>query len=178
MALIKKTELILDQKFNPQTCRHTLNDQVMVLHCHHYATLYSQLADDCSMLDGKALLAQCAEDTFCETFASYFREHGIESLADRIAIAEQYYSNCGLGKIKVVCAGLDAGEIELTHSHVDAGWIKKWGKRDKPVNFITQGFIAALFAALFNRPPRSYQVVETASIVTGAPVSKFNVIIN
>ena len=26
---------------------------------------------------------------------------------------------------------------------VDQGWIKKWGQRDKPVNYIGQGFIAA-----------------------------------
>ena len=176
MPLIKKTELALDQQFQPQTCRHTVNGQVMVLHCHHYAALYSQLADDCGMLDGKALLAECAEDTFYESLAAYYRERQVGLLKDRIAIGEQYYAVCGLGQMRVLCCGLDSGEVELAHSHVDAGWIKKWGRRSQPVNFITQGYIAGLFAALFDRAPRAYHLTEIASIVAGAPRSLFHVV--
>ena len=82
----------------------------------------------------------------------------------------------GLGKLQVVCGGSDSGEVELHHSHVDQGWIKKWGKRDKPVNSIGAGYIAALFAAGFDLPPRAFAVTETASIVSGAPRSVFNIV--
>jgi len=51
---------------------------------------------------------------------------------------------------------------------VDEGWLQKWGQHDKPVNHFTCGYVAAMFAAAFSRPPRSFEVVETASIVTGA----------
>ena len=34
----------------------------------------------------------------------------------------------------------NAGEIVLTGSHVDEGWIKKWGTFDKPVNYVSGGF--------------------------------------
>jgi hypothetical protein len=153
-----------------------MNGQVSVLHCHHYATLYSQLADDCGMLDGKKLLAECTEDTFYHTLTSYYAEHGIGNIEDRIAIAEQYYAASGLGKMKVVCAGPESGVVELAHSHIDEGWIKKWGKRDKPVNFITCGYIAAVFSAVFGQEKRSFAVTETASIITGAERSQFNVV--
>ena len=58
---------------------------------------------------------------------------------------------------------------------MDEGWIKKWGKRDKPVNFITQGYLCAAFAAVYNQPQGSYKVSETQSIVSGADKSVFSV---
>ena len=178
MAIMKKTEIVLDHRFDPKACRHSLNGDVYVLHCHHFATLYSQLAEDCGMLDGKKLLAEVAEDTFFNVLSEYYCKNGIVDVADRISIAEQYYAATGLGQMKVICAGTDAGEVELLHSHVDEGWIKKWGKRDKPVNFISWGYIAGMFAAVFGRAARSFRVHETASIVSGAPRSKFEVVAN
>jgi hypothetical protein len=176
MAEFKKTELKLDHRFDPFSCRHTLNGQVSVLHCHHYSTLYTQLAEDCGMLDGVKLLKDCAEDTFLHTLKSYYAENDVATARERVALAEQYFAAMGLGKLQVVCAGSEAGQVRLEHSHVDAGWIKKWGKRDKPVNHIGCGYIAALFSAVFDRPARSYAVTETASIVAGAERSEFNVV--
>jgi len=178
MAVMKKTEIELDHRFDPRTCRHTMNGQVSVLHCHHYATLYTQLAEDCGMLDGRKLLTDVAEDAFREVLSSYYSTHGLDDVAQRIAIAEQYYAAAGLGKMRVLCAGPESCEVELLHSHVDAGWIKKWGKRDAPVNYITSGYIAGMLAAIWERPARSYSVVETAGIVAGAERSKFSAAAN
>ncbi len=178
MPVTQQSDIQLDHEFNRERCRHFLNGEVYVLHCHHYAALYSQLADDCGMLDGKKLLSEVAEDTFYDELSKYYREHDITGTADRIAIAEQYYARIGLGKMNVLCAGTDGGEVELRHSHVDDGWIKKWGKRDKPVNFITQGYIAGLLSAVFGKPRRSYAVVETESIVKGNQRSLFQAATN
>ncbi len=175
MAVIKKVALTINPEFDPKRCRQSFNGVTTVLHCHHYMSLYSQLAEDCSLLDAKKLLAEVAEDSFYPIFVDYFDDEGIEAIADRISIAEQFFAFFGLGKMNVSYAGTDSGEIELIHSHVDEGWIKKWGKHDRPINFIGQGFINAMFAAIFDKPARSYNSVESASIVCGAPSSKFEV---
>jgi hypothetical protein len=176
MATFKRTELVLDHDFDPVPCRHSINGWTMVLHCHHYSTLYTQLADDCGFMDARTLLAQVAEDSFYEVLVDYFEEFEIEELRERIGIAEQYFAALGLGKLSVTFAGPDAGEAQLSHSHVDQGWIKKWGRRDKPVNFIGCGYIAALFAAVFDRAPRAYNVREVQSIVCGSDKSKFEIV--
>lgn len=176
MAQFKTTEIILDHKFEPKTCRHSINDMVHVLHCHHFATLYSRLADDCGMLDGKKLLAEVSEDTFSAFLTCYYEKNTVQTIAEKITIAEQYYAATGLGQMQVICAGMESGEVNLLHSHVDEGWIKKWGKRDQPVNFITAGYIAGMFNALFGCAPRTYHVVESESIVSGAEQSKFEVV--
>ncbi|MGQ9455687.1 MAG: hypothetical protein ACUVRS_04000 [Armatimonadota bacterium] len=94
----EKVEMILDRRFDPRSWKHFMNGDVQVLHCHHYSTLYTQLADDCGMLDAKKLLKEVAEDTFFNTMSKYFTEHEIYTIQDRISIVEQYYSVCGLAK--------------------------------------------------------------------------------
>ncbi len=176
MAISKKVELELEHRFDPRTCRHTLNGVTVVLHCHHYASLYSQLADDVGMLDGRRLLAQVAEDSFGSLLADYYAAHGLARVEDRIAIAEQYYAALGLGRMRVMSAGPDSAEVELARSHVDEGWIRKWGHRDKPVNFITSGYVAGMMAAVFGCPPRSFAGTETQSLVSGAARSTFSAV--
>lgn len=176
MATFKRTELVLDHDFDAVQCRHSINGWTMVLHCHHYSTLYTQLADDCGFMDARKLLAEVAEDSFYQVLMDYFEDLEIEDLRERISIAEQYFAAMGLGKLTVTYAGPDAGAAELAHSHVDQGWIKKWGQREKPVNYIGCGYIAALFAAIFDREPRAFTVREVQSIVSGAEKSIFDVV--
>lgn len=158
------------------TCRHWIGNSTPVLHCHHYATLYTQLAMDCSLLDAKRPLAECAEDTWAEWLGDYFGAKGITDMRGRIALAEEAFAVSGQGKMRVVCAGPDSGEVALDFSHVDAGWLKKWGKHDGALNYMACGFIAAMFAMVFDKPPRFYRVLETQSIVSGAACSRFNVV--
>ena len=119
MAQFKKTEIQLDHQIDQVSWRHYLNGQLSVLHCHHYAALYTQLADDCKLLDGKQLLIECSEDAFLEALSLCFAGQGIDAITDRIAIAEQLYAAYGLGRMHVVCAGPESGQVELDHSHVD-----------------------------------------------------------
>ncbi|MBU1218986.1 hypothetical protein KKF34_01885 [Myxococcota bacterium] len=176
MTTIKKLQYEINHNFDEKNARHFVNGFVSVLHCHHYSTLYAQLADDAELLDGKALLVSSTQDVFYSVLKKYFQDNGISCLKQRIIVTEQYYSACGLGKLTVVSAGADSGDVILTRSHVDEGWIKKWGKREKPVNFLTQGFIAAAFSSFFDLPSGSFEVVENQSIVAGAEKSKFTVI--
>lgn len=164
-----------ERAFEPRRCRHLLEGRTSVMHCHHYSTLYTQLADDCTLLDARALLARVAADTFFDLLTGVQRRNGLETPAERLAAAEDYYAFAGLGKLKIKAAGPDAGEAELERSHIDEGWIRKWGRRQAPVNFITQGFLAAAFAAAFDKQPGQYVVKETASIVSGAERSHFEV---
>lgn len=178
MPVCETTQLAVRRSFDPVRSRHSINGVTHVLHCHHYLTLYTQLAEDCAFLDGRKLLREVCEDTFYGVLSAYYEENGIHSPEARIAIGEQYFSFSGLGQMKVTCAGCGGGEVELSASHVDAGWIRKWGQRDHAVNYITCGYLAALFAAVYGTGRRSYLVNETASIVNGAPCSRFTVVAN
>ena len=168
MAVFVKNELQYNHHFDRRKCRHAINGITSVLHCHHFATLTTQLANDCGLLDAKQLLADCAEDTFYLLLTRYFAEYAVNGIAQRIDIAEQYFSAMGLGKLRVKHAGPYSGEVELEYSHVDEGWLRKWGRAEKPVNHIGRGYITALFSAVYERRRREFHAVERQSIACGA----------
>lgn len=177
MAIEKKIELEIDHKFDRQRNRHYLNGFCTVLHCHHFATLYTQLADDAKDFDGERLLKNAAEDTFYEVLSGYFQSKGITAIEDKVTIAEQYWQTVGMGLIRFTVIGSYATVAEMDYSHIDEGWLKKWGSRDKPVNFISAGYIAAVAALLTDKPTRSYVVWETKGLVCGDEVSAFKAVL-
>lgn len=174
MSQVIKNEVKYEHHFDRKANRHYLNGIVTVLHCHHYASLYTQLAIDAGETD---LLKASSRDVFFEVLQKYFEENPqIDNLPAKLEIGCQYFALFGLGAMKVEFLGSDSGAVELLTSHVDSGWVKKWGQYDKPVNYIAAGYIEALCAVALNVPSNSFDAMETRSIVTGAKTSQFKVV--
>ncbi len=168
-----KSELKYERTFDRDTKRQKINGLRIVLHCHHYSTLYTQLALDA---DETELLKECARDCFREVLDSYFDDHPeVDNISEKIEIGCQYSLLMGLGEMVVNFVGPDSGEVELLSSHLDNGWKKKWGEHDEPVNYITAGFIEAMFESVLDEDPGTFEAVETDSIVMGDETSKFKI---
>ena len=163
-----------DQRFDDQQMRHYVNGACSVLHCHHYATLFTQLATDAENFDGPAHLVNAAAETIYPVLHDYFDKQGLTAVEDRLAVAEQWWSFVGMGQARFTCEDWH-GTVSMKHSHVDEGWLKKWGQRDSRVNFIGEGYIKASCAAVFSVDWKSVSVNETQSIVCGASTSRFDV---
>jgi hypothetical protein len=157
-----KTEFTFDDK----TYRHSLNGHESVLHCHHYMGLTTKLAEDFDSVGGTQILKETAEDTIRPMLDTYFQENGVNDTAERLSLGAEYYAVMGMG-LMTVSGDEQSGKAVLTHSHVDEGWVKKWGKADRFINHFTCGFVAAIFAAAFDAPSRSYQTEEKTSIAVG-----------
>jgi hypothetical protein len=176
MAVEKQTQWVFDHHFERHRARHVVNGATAVLHCHNYAILYCQIADDAEIVNGRELLARAAEYAFLSLLRDYFATHAVTAVDERVALAEEYWSVCGMGTLKFDCLGQMSATAVMAHSHVDEGWVAKWGRRDRPVNFIGQGYLAAALAAIYDRPAGSFAVRETESIVAGAPESRFAIV--
>ncbi len=163
-----------DFSFDSLTYRHHLNGFEVVMHCHHYMTLLTKLAADFDEFDGLRILVESAEDTVRPLFDDYIEKKDLSSPEEKLEMAKGFYEVMGMGLME---SGGDeqGGEVTLTRSHVDQGWISKLGQHDQAVNYWTCGFISAMFAAAFDKPARSYKVVEEASIVKGDEASRFSV---
>ncbi len=165
-------EFRLDHRFDPGTKKHYLNDELSVLHCHHYSTLFTKLAMD---LDGVEHLVETGEDVFGRVLRQYFLDKAVSSVGERIGIAQQYWQAVGMGLIEISSSDASGGAAKMEYSHLDEGWLKKWGGSDKPVNIITRGFLAGVFAAVYDKPPRSYYVEETKSLARGDKAGEFTI---
>jgi predicted hydrocarbon binding protein len=170
------TQLKLDHKFDASRKRHYLNNVLTVLHCHHYATLFTQLALDAKeLVDGTQILNESAEDVFFQVLSDYYSSNGISGTKERMDVAAQMFVALGMGKMDIVSADEKGGEVDMPFAYLDEGWLKKWGNYKEPVNFISAGYLSAMFAAVFGKPTRTYKAIETQSKVMGAEKSKFKV---
>ena len=166
--------LQLDFTMDNNTFRHYLNGHCVVMHSHHYLALITSLMEELSRIDGPQILADVVEESMRELFDSYISNHGLSSPQERGNVGREYYSVLGLGKL-VISGDENGGEVRISHSHIDEGWVRKWGRHDKPVNHFTRGYIAAMFAAAFDKPAGSYNVSEVAGIAAGAAEGRFAV---
>ena len=101
-------EVVYDHVFDRETKRHYVNGTLTVLHCHHYLTLYTQLAIDAGET---ALLQESARESFKRMLVRYF-EDNLEGapFEEKLDTACRYYSMLGLGKMKPVFVGDESGE--------------------------------------------------------------------
>lgn len=166
-------KLKADKTFDFSRKRLYLNNEPIVLQCHHYTTLLTQLANDAAKFNGPQIMFSTSEETFYPILYKYFKENNLISYEDRVSIVEQYYSYIGLGLMKI---DIKEFTTELLHSHLDEAWLKKWSVSEKPVNYITQGFIAAAFSAITDNNPKTFNIQEIQSIACGAETSKFIIV--
>ena len=177
MTKYRLPTLKIAHRFDSDRCRHYLNDICSVLHCHHYATLYTQLAIDAKQFDGVRHLVQAAEDTFYDVLDGYYRANEILEVDEKVDIAQQYWQAVGMGLIRFTGIGPYEAIAEMPYSHVDEGWLKKWGSQDSPVNFFTVGFVAAVAALVNNKARGSFVVRETKALVCGDEKSEFKAVL-
>ncbi len=163
-----------DETFDNQRMRHYLDGELVVMHCHHYSSLFTQLASDAAGFNGPTLLTEASAESMWPMLKSYYQKHSITEIPERIAIAEQFFSFIGLGDVEFTF-GENSGWATMKHSHVDEGWLKKWGQNEKPINFIGRGYLQAAWAAIFDKNnPSALNVEEVQGIVCGASTSRFN----
>ena len=173
MTQIVRPELNVEIRIEPQTMRHYYNDQLVVVHCHHYSTLYTQLALDAGETK---LLQDVSEEMFFSVLSDYFTKNPVQELSNRIEIAIQHYGAMGLGSLEVRYLGEDSADIILHRAHVDKGWMRKWGTSDKPVNFIGAGCIAGLLSAVLDKPVGTFDVRQTKALVMGDDYSEMKAV--
>lgn len=164
--------LRLDFTMDAETNRQYLNGHPVVMHSHHYLALITKMAGELEDINGTGILRDVVEETMRVVFDDYIRKNGLTSAQDKCNVGREYFSVFGLGKM-VITGDEQGGEVRLVRSHLDEGWIMKWGNTDKPVNHFTCGYVAAMFGAAFDKPLKSYTVTEAASIAAGDSEGKF-----
>ena len=126
------TQIKLDHKFDADRKRHYMNNVLTVLHCHHYATLFTQLALDArELVDGTQILKDSVEDVFFEVLSDYYKKNGITGSKERLEAASQMFTAIGMGKMAIISGDASGGQIDMPQAYVDESCLKKWLKHMK-----------------------------------------------
>jgi hypothetical protein len=166
-------EYPFDQSFDPNRKLQYINSDPSVMHCHHYSAIFTKLALELQDSGGARYLTEAMEEASYIALRKVFITEGVQSAAERRAFVEQYYRLTGLGDFSIRECTANGGSITLRRSHIDEGWVKKYGQSPVPVNFVTAGFLAGAFAAIHDEHLRHYQAEETASMASGKAAGEF-----
>lgn len=167
--------LDLKHSFDNITNQHFHGNFSVVLHCHHYMSVFIDLANEFEGKGGPETMIDAAAETFGSFLRLYFLNAGIRDPKERVNVAEQYWKSIGMGVIKIDTNGKDSAKASMDYSHVDEGWLKKGKRTSKPINYITQGFLKGVMQAVHGGTIDNYRVTETNSLALGARKSEFEV---
>lgn len=120
------------------------------------------------------MLNETVEDNMRPFIEDYVKKNSYGHTDARLKKAAELFSIMGMGRINP-SGNAETGKVTLVRSRGDQGWITKRDNHAKPVNYFTQGFIAAMFATVFDKPARSYAVFETDAKFSEKPVSSYTV---
>ncbi len=155
--------------------RSFMDDEHFVLHCHHYSSLFTQLAIDAKSLNGIELFVNASEETFYSVFKDYMERNNVQDREMRIKIVEDYFRYVGLGLLTLTIDDNGSATAVMKYSHLDEAWLSKWEKNDEPINFVGWGLLQAGMSAITNSGIGTYQVDEAESLVSGERASVFNI---
>lgn len=162
-----------EQTFDPVRKLQYVNTDPSVMHCHHYATLITHMALDLDEIGAPRLLEEAMEEAIYLVLKKQLLLQNITSRDARVAAVEEHFRLTGLGSLELTVLSEGEGAARLSHSHIDEGWIKKWGTADGPVNRMGAGYLAAAFAVIHDARLRTYVAEETKSMASGETHSEF-----
>jgi len=131
-----------------------LYDEPVVFHCNHYNLYLQRTIEDAGeyissekiLQDGAAIAAYSALQKI------FVRDLSLASPKARLSVASSLYSQLGFGLLPVSELTSDGGKVVTPVTHYSFGWLKKWGKRSKPADYFTCGFLQAALALAHNVP--------------------------
>jgi hypothetical protein len=141
--------------------RVALSGLSMVMHCHHYNINLQKTLEDTLGDEGVRLMVRSVEEAGRHIFHSLFSQFDqIRTEKSKLEMAASMYQNCGLGIVRFQDVSRDGGKAVSPSNHHVTGWLAKHGRRSTPGCHFTRGWLAGLFAAMFDRPVGHYLVVE------------------
>ncbi len=146
------------------------------LHCHHFNCGLINAIEAIDYFDAIEIYINEAAKCFYEYFKKILIiDNKKLSINKALMIAEDIYRFMGYGRIDLSKLITGYGTVISDSSYFVVGWFAIYGKRDKPVCYLTRGFIKAVIAVLFNKELSKINVTETQCMICGDDFCKFEV---
>ena len=158
-------------KFHKKHGTLTLYKEPLVFHCNHFNVFFQRTVEEAiAFLDIDASLLQ-KKAAFMSAYSIFQglseKNPQITSIEDKLLIASQLYSFLGYGLLPLKDLSKEEGEICTPITHYSLAWREKYGKRKKPVDDLTCGYISAVLSWVFEEEPGIYEVEQKKCLTLG-----------
>ena len=164
---------VFESTYDKQTHAYRVGEEPLVFHCHHYNLfLQNTIEDGGDFYDAEKLQVQSAEHVV------YHQLKALESKGITLGDILQVYSDAGFGKLSFEVMKEEGGLVTSSSEHYGVGYISKYDPRkpeESGVSYFTRGFIAAVFAFMYQKPLYSYEVTQTECFSKGDTRAAFEV---
>lgn len=139
--------------------------EAMIFHCHHYMNYLQRSILDADYIDSPRFLIGSAADSVYYQLSNLCR--GLDK-EQSIQMAQEIYKTFGFGLIDLSDMNENGVEVKKVKSFFSKTWLIKFGASNKPIDFYTTGFIAAVYAYVYKIPLEHIQAEQTECIACGA----------
>ena len=149
-----------------------IGGEAMIFHCHHYMINLQRTILDADYIESTLFLIGSAADALYSQLTNLCQGLSVEASKE---MAQDIYKTFGYGLIDL--SGMDekGGEFTTTHSFFSKTWALKYGKSEKPVDYYTAGFLAAVYAVIFHKNLQDVNARQTKCMACGDAHNSFEV---
>jgi hypothetical protein len=156
-----------------------LYGEPMIIHCNHYNLFLQRTIEDAGdYIPATKILTEGSVIVVYSMLRRLFEEHpNVRQPFNRLKVAADLYAQLGLGLLPLDGLTENGGQVTTSITHYSLGWRQKWGRRKKPVDYFTCGYIQAALAIAFYNPPSFYKVIQKRCLSMGDTENMFEAVL-
>ena len=145
-----------------------------------YYNVYFQkaLLDLGEAFELKNLLSTTAQEVAFAQFKRLFKKKNKFSVDDRKKVVEDYYANCGFGRLDLKPIQAKGGHVDVHSEHYATAWVRHFGHRSQKesgVSYFTLGFLCGIIEAIFETKPGVFDGKQLKCISKGDDCCRFEI---
>lgn len=138
--------------------------EAMIFHCHHYMNYLQRSILDADYIDSRRFLIGSAADSVYHQLSHLCL--GLDQ-AQTLQMAQEIYQTFGYGLIDLSKMNEKGIELTTVNSFFSKTWVMKFGQSVKPIDFYTSGFVAAVYAYVYDIPLEHVYAEQTHCMACG-----------
>ncbi|WP_127471388.1 hypothetical protein [Thiomicrorhabdus aquaedulcis] len=141
-----------------------IGGEAMVFHCHHYINYLQRSILDAHYIDSEPFLIGSAADAVYHQLTQLCA--GLDENQSK-QMAQDVYKAFGYGLIDLSTLNAEGIELITYKSFFSKTWLMKFGKAIKPVDYYTRGYLAAVYAVIYQVPLAQVTAQQTMCMACG-----------
>ncbi|MEA3521744.1 MAG: hypothetical protein U9R50_02085 [Campylobacterota bacterium] len=149
-----------------------IGGEAMIFHCHHYIINLQRTILDAEYIDSRKFLIGSAADALYYQLSNLCEGLSVD---DSKQMAEDIYKAFGYGLIDLSAMNENGIELTSLKSFFSKTWQMKFAQSQKPVDYYTTGFLAAVYAVIYKKELSQVHASQIECMACGDVSNTFHI---